>query len=230
MRETIRNVRGPFTTALLSGFVALSVLFAASSAGATTVLKLELEGLVANSDRIVVGDVQSVDSYRKDGKIFTKASIEIEETWKGDETDEKTITIHQPGGRIGDTVTRVFGMPDFRKKERIVAFLDERPGLPGYVVTGLRQGKFTVAVGPDGATEYAIPRVGDVQLLEVDPSEEVDESGSTTGDSPGSRLEKIDASKLRAADPAAIHQSVIPLDEFREQVLRASGEDGGTHR
>lgn len=230
MRETIRNAWSPITPAILSGLVALFVLFAASSAGATTVLKLELEGLVANSDRIVVGNVQSVDSYRKDGKIFTKASVEVDETWKGDETDEKTITIHQPGGRMGDTVTRVFGMPDFRKKERVIAFLDERPGMPGYVVTGLRQGKFTVAVGPDGATEYAIPRVGDVQLLEVDPSEEVDESESKTGGSPGSRLEKIDASKLRAADPAAIHQSVIPLDEFRERVLRAAEADGGTRR
>ena len=211
---------------LLAGAAVAVVLAWAATAGSTTVLKMGLEGLVANSDRIVVGDVESIESHRSDGKIYTETTLRIREQWKGEDAESKTVTIRQPGGRVGDTVTRVYGMPDYRRHERIVAFLKQRPERAGYVITGLRQGKFSVAVGPDGSTEFVVPRLGDVQLLEPDPS--VFEGEADSKELYGrSRLEKIDVSKLRSADPAPIHQSVIPLTDFRERVQKALGPSEG---
>lgn len=215
----------PSLRALLSTCAAAVVLIWASTAGTTTVLKMGLEGLVANSDRIVVGTVESIDSYRENDQIFTKTTVRVEQNWKGSEAAKNKITIRQPGGRIGDMVTRVHGMPNYRQQEQVLVFLQKRTDRPGFAVTGLRQGKFSVAIGPDGSTKFVVPRLGEVQLLEPDPSKIDGDDPSNTP--PTARLEKIDVSKLRTAEPAPVHETVIPLKDFRERVENALGTDGG---
>jgi len=192
-----------------------------STGDATTVLKLDLEELTATSDRIVVGEVESIESLRHDGRIVTDIELRVDEHWKGASDAPDSVTIRQPGGRIGDTVTRVHGMPRFREGEQTVLFLDGHPDQNLYSVTGLRQGKFHIAVGPDGETEFVVPRLGGVQLVEPNGG----------GDQPELKrnLEEIDASDLRVSDPSSIHDTVTPLESFqkrvRSNVRSGQGED-----
>ncbi|MFB6350998.1 MAG: hypothetical protein ABEK29_04305 [Bradymonadaceae bacterium] len=199
-----------------------------SSAAATTALKLDLQSLVANSNAIVLGDVTDVRSFKKDGRIYTDTTVRVDEAWKGDATD--TVTIRHPGGRIGDTVTRVFGLPGFEPDERVVVFLrrarasssEGEPQASHFTVTGLRQGKFRVTLGPDKSTEFVVPRLGDIQLLEPKDDQLFKNKKTSDGtDSPTRKLKKLDAGKLETADPAPIHEKVLTLEDFRERVRRA---------
>ena len=211
------------------GLLALFVgLVWVSQAAATTALKFDLESLVANSNKIVLGDVTEVRSFREEGRIYTETTVEVVESWKGDRTT--SITIRHPGGRVGDTVTRVFGLPGFEPKERVVLFLRRAVSASGetreqparYTVTGLRQGKFHVALGPDASTEFVVPRLGDMQLLEPKDGGLFEEGESADAEgTPVRKLKKFDATKLRNAKPAPIHEQVMALDEFRTRVRKA---------
>jgi hypothetical protein len=56
-----------------------------------------------------------------------------------------TVTVTTIGGKIGNTVLRVSGMPQFQTGENAILFL-ERSGAYTTVV-GLNQGKFRIANG-----------------------------------------------------------------------------------
>ena len=189
-------------------------VFFLSTGHASTVLRLDLESLVANSEQIVLGDVVDRTSFEREGRIFTDIEVEVVENWKGT-AHEETVTIRHPGGRVGDVTTRVHGLPEFKLKERIVVFLETTPKLDAFTVTGLRQGKFHVATGPDGYTEFVVPRLGNLQLLAPREQE---------GSAPEVTLRdraKIDVRKLEPSKPASIHDAVHPLDEFRSRVRAA---------
>jgi len=209
------------TSEIVSGVVAfgLCLLCGATSAGATTVVKLGLDGLTANADRIVVAEVQSIESVRRDGKITTDIRVRIERSWKGPSASGDTVTIRQPGGRVGDTVTRVHGMPRYREGERAVLFLESHDDADTYSVVGLRQGKFHVAVGPDGATKFVVPRLGDIQLLAPTTEEARRKTRSSERDTDG-----IDPSELRISEPASVHENVSTLESFRERVLSSMSD------
>jgi len=112
---------------------------------ATSVQRLGFEELVAKAQTIVEGSIVSAQTYRSaDGKlILTNYTINVQESLKG--SVGKTVTLTTVGGRIGNTVLHVSGMPAFQPGEKAVLFL-ERAGAYTTVV-GLNQGKFTVSNG-----------------------------------------------------------------------------------
>ncbi|MFW5968537.1 MAG: hypothetical protein ACOCV2_13520, partial [Persicimonas sp.] len=170
-----------WSVALCAGLI---VMLASTAAFSATVLKLDLESLVANSDQIVEGQVVETESRVEEGKVFTYTTIEVEEGLKGSEAGE-TITIRQIGGRTDELATRVAGLAHFERGEKAMVFL-ERPGAEASpVVTGMSQGKFEIAVGPDNTTPYVVPRLGDVSLLEPVEGELEDEDLDKDGDDRG---------------------------------------------
>src|SRR5262245_32115657 len=126
-------------------FLAILVLSLSIPARATTVERLNLDGLVKKSNRIVVGKGRSSRTYwSSNGKvILTSYTIDVQETIKG--TAVRTVEHTTIGGTIGDLTLHVSGMPVFDKDENAVVFV-EKTGLFSTVV-GLGQGKFTVVNG-----------------------------------------------------------------------------------
>jgi len=112
---------------------------------ATSVQRLGFEDLVAKAQTIVEGSVVSVQTYRSaDGKlILTNYTINVQESLKG--STGKTVTLTTVGGRIGNTVLHVSGMPVFQPGEKAVLFLEQAGAFT--TVVGLNQGKFTVSNG-----------------------------------------------------------------------------------
>ena len=208
---------------ILAALIVVAGVFWASTASSTSALKFDLQSLVVNSNQIVVADVTEMRSLRKEGRIYTDTTLEVRETWKGDAAEE--VTVRLPGGRIGDTVTRVHGMPGFQTGERVVAFLKERydeEDANRFSVTGLRQGKFHVALGPDTSTEFVVPRLDDLRLLapeggSFDP-EQLEEIQKEGGEDESAGEVPSDMGRLEVAAPAPIHQKVLSLDDFRDRV------------
>ena len=112
---------------------------------ATSVQRLSFELLVAKAQSIVQGSVVSAQTYRSaDGKlILTNYTVDVEESLKG--SSGKTVTFTTVGGRIGNTILHVSGMPVFQPGEKAVLFLEQAGAYT--TVVGLNQGKFTVSNG-----------------------------------------------------------------------------------
>jgi hypothetical protein len=112
---------------------------------ATTVRRMNFDDLVARADTIVVGQVIDSRAYwASDRKlILTSYTVEVAESIKGNAAH--TITVTAVGGRVGNTILHVSGMPEFRAGENAIVFL-ERSGAYTTVV-GLSQGKFTISNG-----------------------------------------------------------------------------------
>ena len=88
--------------AILAVLLALFLLGTSHRADAS-VTPLSLEELVAVSDEIHTFKVESTESYLYEGKIFTKARLEVLDSFKGDLTG--TTEVSYPGGEY-----RMLGM------------------------------------------------------------------------------------------------------------------------
>src|SRR3954463_7569611 len=102
--------------------VCVAFIFLSTTARATTVEHLSLQDLATRSQSIVQGIVRASRSYwGPDGKlILTNTTIEVTESIKGQAV--RTIEVTTVGGRIGDTVLHVAGMPAFAPGESTIVF------------------------------------------------------------------------------------------------------------
>jgi hypothetical protein len=132
---------------------------------ATSVRRLSFDDLITSANSIVEGSVVSSNTYRSsDGKlIFTSYTISVQESLKG--TAPQTVTVTTVGGRIGNTILHVAGMPAFQPGERAILFLEQSKSYT--TIVGLNQGKFAIANGevsnsmnglsfPDGAAGKSV--------------------------------------------------------------------------
>ena len=132
---------------LLVGVVVFAFLLVClpSSTQATTVERLSLEDLAARSQSIVQGVVRGSRAFwSPNGKlILTSTTLEVTESLKGQSA--RTVEVTTVGGKIGDTVLHVSGMPAFLPGESTIVFVERANGY--LTVLGMSQGKFTVANG-----------------------------------------------------------------------------------
>jgi hypothetical protein len=122
---------------------ALALLIAAplpTSVRASLAVALGLDQLTTLADRVIVGEVLSVRSAWEPGhkRIFTNIEVQVAETWKGGSAVGGKVLIQQPGGRVDDIESRVYGLAEFHTGDRAVLFLKgaERAS----AVLGLGQG------------------------------------------------------------------------------------------
>jgi hypothetical protein len=133
--------------------VALATLALGASAHASLVTRLDTEALVRSSAVIVLGEVESVAVVLDEREaIHTWVTVRVEEALKGAEGRTR-IALRLPGGAWRDRVTRVFGVPEFARGERVVVFAVPTRGGP-LTVAGLFQGKFRIE--PAGPGEEVV--------------------------------------------------------------------------
>ncbi len=208
---------------LLAAACVLVTLGVTSSAWASTVLQLDLESLVANSQQIVDGTVTRVQPKVENGKVYTYTTIAVKEGLKGAQAGD-TVTVRQLGGRTDDLATWVPGIPDFQAGERVIVFLEKANAHAMPVVTGMSQGKFHIALGPDNVTPYVVPFLGDLALIKPR------QTGTTTTSPQGQALNQQDAAgaTFQPAQPATLYRRVVPLDVFKQRVrdvIRGQGDE-----
>lgn len=121
-------------------------------------LKTKTE-LIGESDVIISGKVKellpSKWSNEKGQKgpnarniIQTDILVKVNEIFKGDPYDNKTIAVRIDKGQIGNYKIESEGYPDFSPSEELILFLSKddsdltNPNENYYVLTGMEQGKF----------------------------------------------------------------------------------------
>ncbi|MBZ0122227.1 MAG: hypothetical protein K8H88_34860 [Sandaracinaceae bacterium] len=137
----------------LSRAAFLAALFAVTPASATTFDDVTVEELTRASDLVVLGRVERVDVFAQGPAsqpgIHTRATIRVEETWRGDA--QATVEVWAHGGVLGDRMRVVPGQATFRVGELAVLFLFRAGG--GLWPTGMGRGKW--ALTPGGAVPPA---------------------------------------------------------------------------
>lgn len=129
--------------------IGVLVLLAASLAGATVLVALQMEDLARMSPVVLVGEVNSVESGWNPQKtqIHTRVLITPVEVLKGP-ADLGTVKVKFLGGKAGDTVARLPGAPRFEVGEKVLVFLEPRQDRDGYLPVGFYQGKYKVFTDP----------------------------------------------------------------------------------
>jgi len=117
-------------------------------ANAQTVQRLSVGELAKQSDIIVRGRVQNINSQQTENgsSIVTQIEIRIVEQWKG--ARRSSVVVSQPGGTAGAITQGVPGLPQFSIGEEIIIFLRQIKN-DGFETVGGRQGKFLVKTDPD---------------------------------------------------------------------------------
>lgn len=122
-------------------------------AGATTVLPLYLDEMIASSAIAFEGTCVENRTERDPGTNFvvTYTTFAVREALKGEVA--MTHVIKQIGGRLPDGTSdfNIQGVPKFTPGEEYVVFLAGVSSAGFSSPIGLSQGKFTVVRGPSGA-------------------------------------------------------------------------------
>jgi hypothetical protein len=115
-----------------------------------------MDTLVARSDRIVYGRVVGSRAVWDSATqtIWTQTELQVMDVVKG--VAERTVTVSEPGGVIGDVGHLFPGVPSFRLNDEFVLFLHRAAG-DRLRVTGMRQGVFAVIRDPASGQRIARP-------------------------------------------------------------------------
>jgi hypothetical protein len=129
-----------------TGFILLVILlfgFTTSSTFAQDHLRA-VDDLISDSDMVVVGQVSSIRSEWNDDRsyIFSHVTVAVEEFIKG-ERPERTITLRQLGGEVGDVGEIYSHTARFLPDEDVLVFLKRDPR-GELQVSGGEHGKFQI--------------------------------------------------------------------------------------
>jgi hypothetical protein len=177
------------------------VLASAVPALATTVVQMTDADLAAQAAAVLVGCVTALQSHldAARGQIFTDVTLALEEVVEGPPLPA-TVTLRQPGGRVGGLHAWVDGSPEFLVGERVLVYV--RVAHDGTLrVLQLYQGKLSVFTDDLTGDEVAI-RINGGGVRVLAPSRR----GPTSPPKDTHRLDDlrrtIRAARSRTAPPA----------------------------
>jgi hypothetical protein len=121
----------------------------------------EVESMSKNADLIVTGKVtQQNSSWNSDNtKIYTEATIQVEEYLKGN-NNGNSVVVRYLGGEVGDVGELYSHMPRFEKEEEVLVFLKRDNSNADYKVFNGEDGKINVIVDPktgEKVTSSSVP-------------------------------------------------------------------------
>lgn len=148
----------------LPGFI----LLASALASATTMLAMDVDALVSESDVIAVVRVESVETVRAGGRLTRHVHLTVEEALSG-ATAGMALVVLVPGGVAGDWGQRVVGAPEPQPGDKALVFL-HRAGGGFHRAVGLAQGWLTITEDPNDPTRALVTRSIDARLVVKDPS------------------------------------------------------------
>jgi hypothetical protein len=125
------------------------LLLSALTAGATSIIPVDVATMVDRAELIFVGTVIGSESVpTADGSYaFTYVTFDVEQTLKGIARSGKTITLRFAGGQAGTNVFEVAGAPQFKMGGQHLLFV-EGNGQSGMPLVGWHQGKLDIVADP----------------------------------------------------------------------------------
>ncbi len=127
----------------------VSFLAAATSLQAATYIVPTDRDLVMRSEAIVIATaVTSHSEITRDGCVVTIATLAVDEVFKGDFGNQRTIDLVEAGGAVGNRVTFISGSPRYAAGKQYLVFLRRTPD--GWATYGFGLGQFQYSVDPSG--------------------------------------------------------------------------------
>jgi hypothetical protein len=129
-----------YTLIIVVGFYFTSYAQLASS---------EVESMSKNADLIILGKVaEQTSGWNEDKtKIYTQATIKVEESFKGS-TNGDAIVVSYLGGEVDDVGELYSHMPRFENQEEVLVFLKKDDKSTSYKVFNGEKGKINVITDP----------------------------------------------------------------------------------
>lgn len=119
----------------------LTIVFATAAAQGAVFLVPADEEMIAQSDGIVVGMIESQEgAIAANGDILTISRLRAEESLKGDFPQGELVSLSDPGGIVGTRAMLVSGGVQYTVGERVLVFLT-RTTDGGWTTYGLSLGK-----------------------------------------------------------------------------------------
>ncbi len=141
----------------------VALLMLVLSAGATTIVRMNLDELTGAAHVVARGKCVSSEARWDRGNIWTFTTFEVEETLKG--TVPQQITIRLPGGKVWHLTSTVDSVPQFRTGEEAFLFLE--PTAAGDLsVTGWVQGTFRVRRDAETAKETVTQDTASISVFD----------------------------------------------------------------
>jgi hypothetical protein len=153
--------------------VCLVLILCPAVARATLVEYRSPRQLGDQSEVVVRGSVESVESYWNDKhtKVFTRTRIAVDETYKG--SPRSAINVIQLGGVVGNIRVTVHGAPHWEVGEEVLLFAGPYDA-GDFRVSGFSQGKFRIERDPKTGKPYIqAPPVEGMSILGASPDGEV---------------------------------------------------------
>jgi len=154
---------------------ALAILLAAwLCASAATLIRMSTEEMADKATAIVRGKVISTRTAFRGPMIYTFATVQVEERWKG--APAAVVEVATPGGRVGNQEQSFSGAPKLTPGNSYLFFL--WTGKNGITqIMGLCQGLFDVRLASNG--EWMVSRAAITDpLLDPQTMRQVSDEGA----------------------------------------------------
>jgi len=133
------------------------------SAQATLLRGLSLDHLSRRSSVIVRGKVVARVAAWKGGRIYTRVTLRVAGSLRGNHRPGQSVSFWRLGGRVGRYAQLVRGAPSFSQGDRVLVFLHRRGSY--LFVTGMVQGRFTIHRAPATGQATVTQALTGAQLL-----------------------------------------------------------------
>jgi hypothetical protein len=148
------------------GRILIPALLVLAAAQATTLERLSVDDMVAKSTGIVRCQVLGHEGEMRNGSIYTRYRVTVQESWKGSFTAGKQIDVYVPGGLANGLRQSVPGSPILEQGEEYLVFLWAGASGRNQII-GLSQGIFSLVREESGAMQ--LERPGAREMM-VDPA------------------------------------------------------------
>jgi len=130
-------------------FYAMVIVVGFYSTSYAQLASSEVESMSKNADLIITGKVTQQNSSWNENqtRIYTQATIQVEEYLKGNANGSSVIVAY-PGGEVGDVGELYSHMPRFEDNEEVLVFLKKDDKSTSYKVFNGEAGKISVINDP----------------------------------------------------------------------------------
>lgn len=152
-----------------------------SSGAQAAVMYLSDEQIVAMSDKIITGTVESATSQivtvRNMKRVVTDVVITVDDSLKGQVNKASSVYLRILGGKVGPLVLVATESPRFEAGEEVLLYLKYHQGVGDVVIAGQR-GKVDISTEKATGKKYVVSAEASAELPKVDAK--ADSESSTT--------------------------------------------------